>query len=187
MIKAQIDAIEAKIAKHGGVTRCGWDPADHKDFLRIKTKHKDRLQTVAFMTEMRRAVPSIDEDEINNHVAVFIEVEALLAQKKSLMSEYKQAKKEQAARAKVDSQNEMFSNLNSDLGLIGDDIKRGMTSKSSGRAQLSGEERARIKEQLTEWKREKEKKKLNDIEDTGEHRRRIELSLKRREDQKRRE
>ena len=51
----------------GGVQLGGGDSADHKDFLRIKTKHKDRLGTVAFMTEMRRAVPTIDEDEIKSH------------------------------------------------------------------------------------------------------------------------
>jgi len=67
VIKEQIDSIEAKIQKLGGVQQCGWDSADHKDFLRIKTKHKDRLGTVAFMTEMRRAVPTIDEDEIKSH------------------------------------------------------------------------------------------------------------------------
>lgn len=108
------------------------------------------------MTEMRRAVPSIDEDEINNHVAVYMEVEAMLAQKKTLLHDYKQAKQAQATRSKINTQNEVFSNLNSDLGLVGDDFARGLTSKSTARAQMSAEERARIKEQLTEWKQEKE-------------------------------
>ena len=53
---------------------CGWDPADHKDFLRVRTKHKDKVKTVAFLTEMRRAVPSSDEEAIQAHVEVFQKV-----------------------------------------------------------------------------------------------------------------
>lgn len=67
-IKEKIDTIDAKINKLGGLQQCGWDPADHKDFLRIKTKHKDRVNTVAFLNEMRRAVGTLDEEEIKNHI-----------------------------------------------------------------------------------------------------------------------
>jgi len=52
----------------GGIQCCGWDAADHKDFLRIKTKHKDKFETIAFMTELRRAIATVDEDEIKNHI-----------------------------------------------------------------------------------------------------------------------
>jgi hypothetical protein len=60
-IKSEIEKLEDKIQKLGGVQSCGWDPSDHKDFLRVRTKHKERMKTVAFMTEMRRAVPTADE------------------------------------------------------------------------------------------------------------------------------
>lgn len=64
LIKQRIDQIDTNITKLGGIQSCGWDPADHKDFLRIKTKHNNKTGTVAFLTEMKRAVPSIDETEI---------------------------------------------------------------------------------------------------------------------------
>ena len=67
-LKLQIEAIEDKIQKMGGVQSCGWDAADHKDFLRVRTKHKDRVKTVAFLTEMRRAVPTADEEAIQAHI-----------------------------------------------------------------------------------------------------------------------
>lgn len=67
-----MDGIDFYIAKAGGISSCGWDPADHKDFLRVKTKHKEKVNTIAFMTEMRRAVPSIDEDEIKSHVKQYL-------------------------------------------------------------------------------------------------------------------
>ena len=43
----------------------------NKDFLRIKTKHNDKVKTVAFLTEMKRAVPTIDEDTIKAHIETF--------------------------------------------------------------------------------------------------------------------
>lgn len=50
---------------------CGWDAADHKDFLRVKTKHKDRVRTVGFLTEMKRAVPTADEETIQEHIETY--------------------------------------------------------------------------------------------------------------------
>ena len=91
-IKEEIDRIEKQIAKVGGLQSCGWDPADHKDFLRIKTKHKDRVKTVAFMNEMRRAVPTIDEEGIQEHVETFLKIQAQVEKKKELMKKYKEAK-----------------------------------------------------------------------------------------------
>lgn len=73
-IKTEIEKIEDKIQKLGGVQSCGWDTADHKDFLRVRTKHKDKVRTVAFLTEMRRAVPTADEEAIQSHIEAFQKV-----------------------------------------------------------------------------------------------------------------
>ena len=70
----------------GGIQCCGWDAADHKDFLRIKTKHKDKFETIAFMTELRRAIATVDEDEIKNHISQFKQMIKLVEKKKSLMA-----------------------------------------------------------------------------------------------------
>lgn len=70
-IKADIEKLEDRIQKLGGVQSCGWDPSDHKDFLRVRTKHKERVKTVAFMNEMRRAVPTADEETIKEHIEIF--------------------------------------------------------------------------------------------------------------------
>ena len=37
-IKKKLDLIDKQIRDIGGAN-CGWDAADHKDFLRIRTKH----------------------------------------------------------------------------------------------------------------------------------------------------
>jgi len=41
-----MDSIDKQIRDLGGVN-CGWDAADHKDFLRIRTKHQGR-KVIAF-------------------------------------------------------------------------------------------------------------------------------------------
>jgi len=40
-IKKKLDIIDKQIREIGGAN-CGWDGADHKDFLRIRTKHQGR-------------------------------------------------------------------------------------------------------------------------------------------------
>lgn len=52
---------------NGGMN-CGWDAPDHKDYLRIRTKHNNKTNTVGFMQEIMRAVPSIDNDNIQEHI-----------------------------------------------------------------------------------------------------------------------
>ena len=52
---------------NGGIN-CGWDAPDHKDFLRIRTKHNNKTYTVAFMQELMRSVPTIDDDAIKEHI-----------------------------------------------------------------------------------------------------------------------
>jgi hypothetical protein len=45
------------------------------------------------MTEMRRAVPSADEDTIKDHIDTFTKVQEMLEKKKLLLKEYKEIKK----------------------------------------------------------------------------------------------
>lgn len=148
-IKIEIERIEDKIQKLGGVISCGWDPADHKDFLRVRTKHKERVKTVAFMTEIRRACPTIDEDEIHEHIINFQRIQDYVEKKKELMKQYKEAKKQSEVRGRVDTTNPLYSRLNSDLNLDGGQQKTSVR-------QMSTAERDKRKEQLEKWKQEKE-------------------------------
>ena len=53
-----------------GGPNCGWDAADHKDFLRVWTKHQGR-QVIAFAQEVERAVPVMDIPQIQAHVETY--------------------------------------------------------------------------------------------------------------------
>lgn len=49
-IRVEMDALEKQIDAIGG-PNCGWDAADHKDFLRVRTRHGGRL-VIAFAQEL---------------------------------------------------------------------------------------------------------------------------------------
>ena len=59
----------------------------------MRTKHKDKVRTVAFMNEMRRAVPTADEETIKEHIETFTRVQEMVEKKKLLLKEYKEIKK----------------------------------------------------------------------------------------------
>ena len=50
LLKSQMDEIDRQIVQNGG-PNCGWDAADHKDFLRIRTKYQGK-QVIAFNHEV---------------------------------------------------------------------------------------------------------------------------------------
>lgn len=37
----KLEDIDVQLMKNGGIN-CGWDASDHKDFLRIRTKHNNK-------------------------------------------------------------------------------------------------------------------------------------------------
>ena len=88
-----MDQVELEIIQNGGIN-CGWDAADHKDFLRIRTKFNNRTYTVAFTTAMSRAVPMADEVSVKEHCHAYDKYLELTKEKKVLIVKYKEAKEE---------------------------------------------------------------------------------------------
>ena len=83
-VRAEMDSVEAEIARNGGIN-CGWDDADHKDFLRLRTKHNNKTVTVAFITAVNRAVPTADEIAVREHVRAYERYQDLTKKKKELI------------------------------------------------------------------------------------------------------
>ena len=80
----------------------------------------------------------------------------MVSKKKDLMASYKEAKTSFASKSKIDTQNSMYSKLNSDLDLF-EDIKASIASKPSAKGtgrQMSISEREKIKIELEDWKKE---------------------------------
>lgn len=114
MIKDEIARIDCEIIANGGVN-CGWDAADHEDYLKVRTKMGNRM-TVAFINAMRRAVPTADEFQVRSHFDAHSTYLQLVDDKKDLIAKYKQAKEEEKQKKlhpAVDS-----SKLNADLNFV---------------------------------------------------------------------
>lgn len=94
------------------------------------------------MTEMRRAVPTADEETIQEHIETYNKITELIEKKKDLMKQYKDAKKSNTNKAtsRVDAQNSLFSKINNDLALImgeeGDEFgKKGRSARAFSAAE----------------------------------------------------
>ena len=48
--------------KLGGILTCGWETSDHKEFMRLRLKHNEKIHTVAFINDVLRTVSMIDEE-----------------------------------------------------------------------------------------------------------------------------
>lgn len=110
------------------------------------------------MTEMRRAVPTADEETIKEHVEAFQKMQDMIEKKKDLMKQYKEAKKASEIGSKIDAENSLYGKLNSDLDLDGAQKPKRIVR------QLSEASRANMKAELEKWKQEKEKKRKIDLD-----------------------
>ena len=119
--------------RNGGVN-CGWDAADHKDFLRLRTQHNTKI-SVAFITAMARAVPLVDDIQVREHCTAYDKYLKLTQEKKELIAEYKKAKEEEriARMTKVSNKNSNLSKLNKDLALDSAVPRRNNSSAGSSR------------------------------------------------------
>jgi hypothetical protein len=139
MIKSEIARIDCEIVANGGIN-CGWEAADHEDFLKVRTK-MSKL-TVAFITAMRRAVPTADEMEVRAHFDAYTHYVKLVDDKKDLIAKYKQAK--DLIKQKKLKQQESMDRLNADLN-FGKSLHRERTGS------LGIEDKIKRREQLREW------------------------------------
>ena len=153
-----MDIVERELVKNGGID-CGWDAADHKDFLRLRTQHREKTGTVAFVQAMARAVPLADTAMVDEHVKAYDTYLLLTAEKKELITKYKAAREEERLRkmGKLGANvTPAHKRLNSDLDL---DLLSGQKRTGSvanlRASSISHEERQSMKERLKAWKEKK--------------------------------
>lgn len=165
-MKAKITSIDKKIKSNGGVS-CGWPDEDHKDFLKIRTKHKNNINRAVFFDDCVSAFPLYPPDDIKMHIESFKIYQNLENEKKRLVEEYKMLKTQKKRKIlniideenKIEEKNKENRNIN--------------TAENQ-------EKQRKLKEQLQEWKR----KKLSLKELQNEKKTQQELEKKKLEEQK---
>ena len=167
-IKIEIERIDAKITENGGF-HWGWTPSDHEDFLRVKTKHKHKTDTLSFLNEILGLVPDWNIEKIKEHIAVHKEYLHLWKLKKELLEKYKQEKivVRNTKLKRIDSLD--GSGVQLDENSNGRMLNRtSSASRSTKPDQFSKEYRDKQKQKIDEWKRKKaeeeqHKQKLKEI------------------------
>lgn len=104
--------------------------------------------TVAFMTEIMRCVPGLNDDLIREHIARHDKLLDLLDRKKELLSQYKEVKQH-------------HKQLNADLVF---EMQQPKENKNSSNL-LSTEDQVKRKQDLEKWKFQKEQARKQEIEE----------------------
>lgn len=78
-------SLEKKMDILGGKT-LGWDHEDHQTFLKIRTKHKNNIDKVAFLNDCITCLPYYGEEKIREHIKYFKEYLLAEDQKKLLIT-----------------------------------------------------------------------------------------------------
>ena len=164
-IKHTLQEIDKKIEENGG-SNCGWDAADHSDFLKLRTRHKNKTNTIAFISELKKLVPMISESEIGDHIHRYEIYQELLQSKKHNITKYNTLKKELRATHHVFTTIPQ-NTLNEDLDLLGVSEGKKM-QKSKAECRKEAEERMRKKKEIEEWKNKKMQERQNKQKDIDE-------------------
>eukprot|EP00826_Nyctotherus_ovalis_P021544 TRINITY_DN1697_c0_g1_i10.p1 TRINITY_DN1697_c0_g1~~TRINITY_DN1697_c0_g1_i10.p1 ORF type:complete len:485 (+),score=195.62 TRINITY_DN1697_c0_g1_i10:828-2282(+) len=91
-IKKQLENIDKEIDAMGGVY-LGWSRSDHDDYLKLRTKHKGKVKTLAFVNEVAKLIPDISAEDISIHSQNYDLYLKLCGKKKELLQKYKELKK----------------------------------------------------------------------------------------------
>lgn len=138
--KEQIDKITFEMDKLGGAAM-GWDAEDHQTFLKVRTKHKNNVDKIAFLNDCITSLPFLGEEQIEEHIEKFKRYLTLEEEKKKLTREYRENK-----------ENEKKNIIES---IRQEDLRREEAKKNSTLLAKTKEERDKNKEKLKEWKAHK--------------------------------
>jgi len=142
VLKEKIDKINVEIEKLGNVKNLGWENEDHQMFLKIRTKHKNNIDKIAFVNDCITSLPFYGEEDIQEHIQKFKKHLELEEEKKRLTKEYKENKE------------------NEKKNMIEMIKQEEMRKEEQERARMANliknkEEKEKTKEKLKEWRASK--------------------------------
>ena len=142
-LKLEMKSADYRIEQLGGIN-LGWDPEDHQDFLKLRTRHNNKIQSVAFISNALKLLPIKNQQDIELHVEYITEYFELTELKKTLLQKYKQLKTEE--KHKLHSEIEKAAILQERPKKNPLDVKRQQELNKKNTAK-----------KLEEWKLKKEK------------------------------
>ena len=151
--KEQIERINLDIDRLGGLTM-GWDNEDHQIFLKVRTKHKNNVDKIAFVNDCMTSLPFMGEFDITEHIEKFKKHMELEEMKKKITKEYRE-NKENEKKNMV----EMIRQ---------EDLKKEELAKQRVNQSKTKEEKEKTKEKLKEWKALKAAKQIVEEEKVKE-------------------
>lgn len=158
-LKDSIMDIDKEINQFGGKGN-GWSDEDHQTFLRIKTQHHDNLGTEDFKGDCMKALPYLNELEIEEHIEkhkIFCELDE---QKKKLIAKYKEFKAQHKIEEKRLQSIKAPDPQEDDDG-EGEREGKLKRLKLPYRMQRTADERVRIREEVKDWKQQRAKSRVN--------------------------
>lgn len=140
-LKKNIEVIDRTIRNNGGIA-CNWPEEDHRDFLKLRTKHKNNINKAIFLEDCVSALPLYNKQDIQSHIDKFKIYCDLDNEKKGLVDNYKILKEERKRK--------MLRIIDEEQNQNQEKIKENAAERKEDR-----EKQKKLKEQLTEWKRKK--------------------------------
>jgi hypothetical protein len=166
-IKEIITFLENKIIETGGPTQ-GWDNKDHQEFLKLRTQHKNKINTLDFISDFENALPYLSRNDLKTHINLFIKFDKYNNIKKIFLEKYKNLKelndneKKQNILEKVEKDEKKSKIKMKDFSKNNDEKKKQVDEwkKQKGREVLAQQQVKLEQEQL---QKEKEKQKFSEI------------------------
>lgn len=166
-VKKSIESIDRAIRTNGGAS-CSWAEEEHKDFLKLRTKHKNNMNRGVFIEDCVSVFPLFDRKDILEHIERYRTYSNLENEKKALVENYKLLKEERKRK--------MLSIIDEEQKMKDLKLRQDSTMKKE-----EVEKQKKLKEQLKDWKRKKlslrevetERRMMEDIERKKQEERRL--------------
>lgn len=166
-LKDLINKIENKILEVGGPTQ-GWENKDHQEFLKLRTQHKNKINTLDFLSDFENALPYLTRGDLKLHINLFIKFDRFNNIKKIFLDRYKSIKDQQDDQKKkiilekVDKEEKQTKQKMKEVFKSNEDKKRQVEEwkKQKERENL---EKQNAKFQQEVLSKEKDKQKFNEI------------------------
>ena len=157
-VKKSIESLDRAIRGNGGPS-CTWPDEEHKDFLKLRTKHKNNMNRAIFIEDCVSVFPLFDRKDIMEHIERFRTYNNLENEKKALVENYKLLKEERRQK--------MISIIDEEQKM-----KDLMMKQDNNMRKEEVAKQKKLKEELKDWKRKKlslreietERKIIEDIE-----------------------